>query len=619
MGILLKNMLKRAPILILLIFFAFCRPSLAEDTGNSKPASQADSARVIYETRGRIYIDRGMLDGINEAWQVAVPNPYGDSIYLPLSWIGDDISCFNKPDSVYYFFQAGEVLTLHKSQDQKRAGYKITLAYPHIPAMPHEGPVDHYDREFQALVSSSLKIRKLGAKKNLSGGDSSYEDPDSLGDKNNIFDFYADKHQYCDSSSILLKDVFLTLQFYKDHPIPEAYGIKYLPPLNNPLYVYWNTIIDACMPASTVEQKFLAVLESSQLSVLETIQTKTGDDGNDFLMDSLPIIDSQPQGYGNTYGPYFVSEKSKDQIVLLRNSDCRMHGALPDTIIIKIEPDYLKRKLMFQMGEIDFLDLHFSDLDEFTNSHQVKRARLNEVAYLTINNIKPFLSDGIMATALSYLINKDGLCRIALGRSADLRDDLISKWSHEIPQMYRYDKGKGQSLIKNMGPSPKYLSLYISPDDFLNRRTAEYIKGLLERQNIYVTIYSEVQPGEGRSYDMFQQFDMMIGRIDLSLDDPMYILNQAVFHYDLADITRNRSLYYSKDIDSTMNEYLQNPEANENILKNYYRSLAEFPAGLPLFQPIRQVAASSRIRNFELTNEGFIDFSTIEIKDETER
>lgn len=611
-------MLKQAHFLILLLIFVIWEPAGAQKTEIATPVSQGDSARIIYQVRGRAYIDKGILDGISDSWQVAVPDQAGHTLNLSLSWVGDDVSCFSVPDSLFSYFKTGLIVSLNKLQNQKSPGYKITLAYPHTPALPHEGAVDSYDREFQSLISPNLQISPLKAAEYSSSNDSAGENSDSLNNENRNYDFKCANGDYCESSSINLLDAYYTLQYYKKHPAIESYAIKYLPPLDDPLYIYWDITMNACVPSQATAKEFNGIFNSARF---EALMPSPGDPGNNQfdLTDNRDQVADSPPYYGSTYGPYFISEKTNDQIVLLRNKECPTNRALPDSIIIRSEPDYLKRKLMFQLGEIDFLDLHFSDIEQFENNYKVKKTELNEAAYLTINNLKPMLTDGMLMTALSYLINKDGLCRIALGKSAISLDNLIGKWSSGIQPMYKYDKSKGQSLIKNLGAGPRYLSLYISPDDFFNRRTAEYIKGILERQNIYVTIYSKMLEGQGRSYDLFQQFDMMLGRIDLTLDDPMYILNQAVFHYDLDDITKNRSLYYSQDIDSTMNQYLRDPDVNQNILVDYYRSLIEFPAGISLFKPTRQVAASGRIKNFELTKDGFIDFSSIEIKDETER
>ncbi|MBD3217236.1 MAG: hypothetical protein GF310_03090, partial [candidate division Zixibacteria bacterium] len=255
----------------------------------------------------------------------------------------------------------------------------------------------------------------------------------------------------------------------------------------------------------------------------------------------------------------------------------------------------------------------------FKGDYTIKEAELDETAYISVNNLKEHLSDGVMTASLSYMINKHALCRVGLNKSAHPIENLLSEWVEISEQMYAYNQSKGQSLIRNIGGANRYLSLYVSPDDFWGRRTAEYIKGILERENIYVTIYSELLRGEGRDYDIFQQFDMMIGRIDMSNQSPPFILNQMVFHYDLADITKNRCLYYSEKHDSLLALYFENPEENEDILKEYYRDLVEFPSGIPLFKPIRQTAISGRIKKIEFTDHGLIDLSTIEIEDETQR
>ncbi len=596
-------MLKRAHFLILLLFFAFWRPATAQDIDISSSLFQGDSARVIYQVRGRVYIDKGSLDGIDNEYRVAVTGPDSTTLYLPFSWIGDDISSFSLPDSLFPYFQNGQAVVLGKMQYQAGPGYKITLAYPHRPAMPHEGAGDYYDREFQALISPNLQVNPLK---------SGAENLDSMRAQNELFNFYGEDDGYCRRSEIRLSDAYYTLRYYKSHLVPGAYSIKYLPALNDPLNFYWDTTMNACIPSQTRAGEFENLFNCARFNILKSAE------GNPIGIQIDPrnpgqIADTPPY-YGSGQGPYFIWEKNDNQIILFRNRDCPANRALPDTIVIKVEPDYLKRKLMFQLGEIDFFDLNSSDLEQYRNSNILKRSELNEAAYLTINNLKPMLADGMLMTALSYIINKDGLCRIALAKSAVPLDNLIGQWSREIQPIYKYDKNKGQSLIKNFGSNRRYLSLYISPDDFLNRRTAEYIKGILERQNIYVTIYSKMQEGQGRSYDLFQQFDMMIGRVELSPDSPVYILNQAVFHYDMNDIAKNRSLYYSENIDSIMKASLQNPGGDENSLKEFYRGLTEFPGGLPLFKPLRQVASGGRIGNFKLTKDGFIDFSSIEIK-----
>ncbi len=590
MSFLLKNMRISAPILTIIMLFLCPGWLLAGNSAGSHTPLQEDSAQVIHESRGRVYIDKGILDGIKESWNVVMPDPYGDSVEAAIQWSGKDISYFTKPDTVYYFFQIGEKLALHKYEQAEGKNYKITLAFPHIPALPHEGTVDFYDRQFQSLISIPLKINTI----------------DFTGIQNPQEERYD------------IRDVYYSMQYFSSYQAISSYNLKYLPELSDSEYYHWDPNVQTVAVSPLIEKGFWEVVESIRPPLLKApakaaIESLFAVPGDLFVLkDSLPKYDI-------TSGPYNLAKLDKQEILLLKNRSFAKNNKFPDTILIKIEPDYLKRKLMFQLGEIDMLDLHFSDVDQFKGDYIIKEAELDEAAYLSVNNIKEYLSDGVMAAALSYMINKNALCRVALNKSAQPVDNLLPEWVGISEPMYAYNQSKGQSLIRKIGGANRYLSLYVNPDDFWGRRTAEYIKGMLERENIYVTIYSELLKGEGRDYDLFQQFDMMIGRIDMSNQSPPYILNQMVFHYDLADISNNRSLYFSEEHDSIMTIYFENSKENEDMLKEYYRDLVEFPAGIPLFQPIRQTAISGRIKKIEFTDHGLIDFSTIEIKDETQR
>ncbi len=312
--------------------------------------------------------------------------------------------------------------------------------------------------------------------------------------------------------------------------------------------------------------------------------------------------------------PYKISSHTDSLIRLKSAVFISPWDSFLDTINIHIIPDYLDRKIAFQTGEIDLLDLHFSDVDQFARDYKIIQGKVSQAAYLTVNNIKDFMSDGRFAAALSYLINKDALCRVALAGSAERLDHLYPQWAASLT--YDYDPSKGRALLRGMGRVPKYVSLFVSVDDFKLRRTAEYIKGLLEREGVYTTVYYGAESVRDLDYNQFQEFDLMLSYINLNVE-PSEIIDQMTFHYNLENITDNRSLYFSQEYDSIM--ATDQDELRIEYKKAYYRKLCEHPAGITLFQPIRHSAVSEHIKSIGFTADGYIDYSNIEIAHEPEK
>jgi ABC-type transport system substrate-binding protein len=604
--------------------------SVAEsDKAETDPKILTEKAHVVYQTQGRIYLDIGLYDGVNEGSCVEIITDHNDTTCVPLNWFGIDLCSFTLLSADFQTIEVGSEFNIRYISRQigfptipndtafeprlhqlRYKRFNVTFAYPTVPSWPHVGANNHYDREFKSLITEPLN-RYV----DIASITSEDERQNKVGIK------IKPGLRLSDANPVRISDIIYSLQYCFDNPTQETFNLTYLEKLNDirmeksadKLYIISkistnhliSIILSDNIPLLSAPDKFdlqeISLLSDSIISL------------SSFSFDSLPDPD-----YAITAAPYYIDSISDDKILLLRNEYHRNLKNHPQSISIRIIPDYLKRKLAFQIGEIDLLDLHHSDIGRFNESYNIEVNELSEVAYLTVNNRKDYLMDGILTTSLSYLINKKSLCRVALGKMAQPANSL--KWPPEFTgNMYEYDPSKGRSLLKNLSDVPRYLSLYVNPDDFLSMRTADYIKGILERENIYATIYSDIDKSSGPKLDFFNQYDLMLGRIDLSLKDPVYLLNQICYHTNLADISLNRSLYLSENHSNVMQAYYEESDTSGSRLTQYYSILKEVPSGILLYTPQRSVVLGKRIKTIGFNQNGLIDFKKIEIANETER
>jgi ABC-type transport system substrate-binding protein len=616
-GGLLKNMRIFLKISLIIAIFGIWRPCPCQLSMPDTSTIQLDSARIIHQVGPRIYIDKGLNSGIDNSWRISINVGDEQTIDIQLHWCGEDISYFINPDSAGYAIESGQTFHLIPGPSGEMHKRKITIAYSSNPARPHQGAKSLSDREFRDLLTISLN----------DAADYFQLSADLRGDRNrSVNEFFTiqlrDTLYFSDGSPIGKDDIIYSLLYFIHNPTPETYALEYLKSAADDVKISSTHPKNLTISSPLGQGHLQLIMSSADIPLMKAPREMPDEVLSLHTPDSSGQLDStaydKPQ-YAISSGPYYLAHSSAERILLIRN---RLHARAleyPDTILIKIIPDYLKQKLAFQLGQIDILDINYSDLDNFKGKYRVAETLLQEIAVLSSNTQKSYMQDGIINAALGYLINKESLCRVALGGTAEPWDLFRPVWSKPLTPAYQYHPSSGKALLKNATDLPQYISLYVNPDDFISRRSAEYIKGLLERENLYVTIYSRPEEESSADTGFIEQFDLMLSRIDISSDNPIHLLSQMGLMPELEDPLSNRSLYYSENHKRIIQSYLESDDSHYQLLERYYHILTETPWGVVMFQPRRQLVLGNHIREFRFTSRGFIDFSGIEIQHESER
>jgi len=576
-----------------------------------------DSAKIVHGAGPRVYIDKGTKNGIDCSWSVSIWINDLEMTNIPLKWCGDDLSYFVNPDTALIKFEIGQMLTLIQRQNDHHKRYKITIAFPAFPALPHEGAKNYHDREFRGLITTSLDdvtdFMQYDEVQRESPDPPRYN-PVTILPRENIY--------FSDGSKIGKCDILYSLLYFLNNLTPETYVLHYLKNGTKNLIISitnsGHLILDYPLGRNHLEKALAAcqipIFKAPQEISLDSLSANV--ENLLFHFDTIAIAEPS---YGISSGPYYLAGRSSEEVLLVRNIYHQKAREYPDTILIKIMPDYLRQKLAFQLGQLDLLEINYSDIDNFGGDYRLAETLLQEIAVLSSNTQKTYLSDGILNTALIYLINKESLCRVALGGMARPWSLDSTARINRFRPAYQYNPAKGKSLLKNSSELPKYLSIYLNPDDFSSRRSAEYIKGLLEQEGLYLTIYSSYDPEMPEMDDYVRQFDIILSRIDISNDNHIYLLNQMAYMPHLNDPLSNKSLFYSGNHGRAIKSFLKSSDPETQELKRYYQILNELPWGMVLFQPKRKVVLGRRIRELGFTPQGYIDFSRIELGDESEK
>jgi hypothetical protein len=188
----------------------------------------------------------------------------------------------------------------------------------------------------------------------------------------------------------------------------------------------------------------------------------------------------------------------------------------------------------------------------------------------------------------------------------------------DIAGPFRYDPRKGRKLLAQIDGLPDCMSLLVADrTDPGMVRTAEYIRGVLARHNISVTIHMSPQSADMSEGDEFiKMFDIMIARLDNPAGYDGQLLYQSYYHSDLDDTRSNRSLFVSAEVEQLFSEYFLNcfgetGQGNRAVRRIVYRHLNS-SSGVWLYRPVRYVAVSRNIASVRFFPNGIVDLSGIE-------
>jgi ABC-type transport system substrate-binding protein len=278
---------------------------------------------------------------------------------------------------------------------------------------------------------------------------------------------------------------------------------------------------------------------------------------------------------------------------------------------------YEAAKLAFELGEADIIDIAPYDVKRFEDHYEVLAESLESALFLSVNNSKPYFSDNLFSTALNYLIDKESLCRVPLGQMVAPIDYPVELPGDEMSIPFSYDRRKGRKLMRQVEDLPKYLSLFVSdPGDPAVLRTAQYIRGVLKREGISVTIYTEeYEGGEPEDSTVNTSFDMMLARLDDLTGSRAGILYQSFYHEDFEQSLANRSLFHSTECESAFQEFysscFESTEAGMRAARRIIYKHLNAPSGVWIYRPIRYIAVSPRVTMPAFLPGGIVDLSGI--------
>lgn len=556
----------------------------AATTGVERPAT------VIHKSNDRIYLSLGRLAGVSGDWIVVSCSSIEGDLSESLTWIGDDISRFEPEPELADSMAIGDTVWLAAVEISPpiSVGGSVRWALTKLPV-----PVDCPAKTLNDWDFREAVYGKVGE-----------------------FVERIEQDEERSSSWFLRSDV----------------DVRF----SNGRIVSADVIRESILRMADVRQPFSLWMEHFKL-VRDTlycakanpfkIQTNfpsycgrslTGIDWPGFYL--IDYSDGGRVGMGYRYGSggMAIIGISDSMIILCRQADSdRTVGA--DTVFLQLYSSYEAAKLAFELGEADIVDIAPYDVKRFEDHYEVLAESLESALFLSVNNSKSYFSNNLFSTALNYLIDKESLCRVPLGQMVAPIDYPMELPGVEMSVPFRYDKRKGKRLLRQIEDLPNYLSLFVpDPSDPGAVRTAQYVRGVLKREGISVTVYTEPYKGdEPEDSTLNSSFDMMLARLDDLSGSRAGILYQSFYHEDFNQSIANRSLFHSAECESAFQEFYSScfestEEGVRAARRIIYRHL-NAPSGVWIYRPVRYIAVSPRVTMPAFLAGGVVDLSGIKV------
>ncbi|MFH1891126.1 MAG: ABC transporter substrate-binding protein [Candidatus Zixiibacteriota bacterium] len=557
----------------------------ADLTGNMRPAS------VVHKVDGRIYLSMGHLEGLTGNWMVSrLPNNLSTP-HVPLTWIGDDLCRIEPAAFIYEQIVVGDTvwLTEVRLPDTERTGTSVKLAVTKLPVSTDETPVTWNDWDFREAVYTHLGETV----------DSLLEDESG----NSVWFLWPEAEVRFSNGKVLRADAIgESLRRLCSNWDPFSVWIE-----------HFRHIDDTLVVARTNEFTFETNFASRCGRRLSFI------DSPGFYAVDMTDTGGIAERYGFGAGAYEISDITASTLTLVKRSAYYDLNAI-DTIFYDAHDSYDDAKLAFELGEVDILEIAPFDVRKFEDSYEIISHKLDAAAFLSVNNQKPYFSNNLFATALNYLIDIESLCRVPLDRMVSPINVSALACDSSLTATFSYDRRKGRKLLQQIDDLPEFMSLLLTDaDDVALVRTAEFIRGTLERENIHLTIYTTPFTSDtSKVNDIFRSFDLMLARLDNPAGLDAQLLYQSYFHGGVENLQWNRSLYYTTELDELFERYytscFDNSVAGRNMYRRIVASHLHAPSGVWLYRPVRYLAVSPRVLSVEFGESGIIDLRRIEVE-----
>ncbi len=553
-------------------------------------AADSLKAEVVYVKGERAYISRGQSDGLASGWRLARIMGVDGEAEIPLVWIGDDLSRIElRDDSEWRLAEGDSVLLIeYVLPDDLSGGSAVRIGAYGRPTGFDRPPVSMFDWDLREAIFArvgpfidSLVCEETSATTWLLKPDVDRH----LSDGRRI-----DALMICDaikSNSLRCGPFSILCEFFN-----RAFDTLY------------------CVAANPfrIQSNFPCLCEESRVLYNSPGFWVCPDEGSEYAHDDLPV----------TSGDFAIDHLDDTLTMLVRRNKGRTQFA--DTVEIRFYKDYDAAKLAFELGEVDMVELAPFDVSRYQDTYYVGVEPVNGAVFMSVNNQKSYMQDNLFAASLQYLLNKNSLCRVPLGGAVEPLNRIPGADEFELSSPYEFDPRKGRRLLRQIDGLPKFLSLVLTDHrDQGLARVAEYVRGVLAREGITLTVYrlSDLDLESDDTVESIASFDLMLSRLFDPTGARTMLLFQGVYHTEFDRPEYNRSLYWSEDMHGALVEYLGgcigNSDEGRGAEKDMIYEHLNVPTGVWLYTPKRFFAMSARVTSLSFLEGGILDLGRIEI------
>lgn len=356
---------------------------------------------------------------------------------------------------------------------------------------------------------------------------------------------------------------------------------------------------------TTPYAEFLALLSIPAFSILDEDATSAA--GSDFGIDPSVTVGT---------GPFVFKEWTPgERIVLTANQDCWSGAPSCAGVIEQFVADAEAKRLMFENGELDILDLEDlgSDAEYFMrgDAYQGQLSHGNRVglSFIGLNESIEPLNDVRVRHALQLALDRKALLMGVYGGRGALENGLyphgLIGFNPDLPEI-PYDPQAAASLLAEAG-YPDGFDLQITVDkEVLNfRETATLVASMWEKVGVRTTV-TMLDKDEFLELRKDGKVACYPGKFSVDYNDPDSII--YIFFGSVED-SRARSLCYTdEEVIDRVNEACFIADEDERLAE--YRDLErkvvqEDCALIPLFSNEHYFAVSDRTKNFKVSWNGW--------------
>lgn len=353
---------------------------------------------------------------------------------------------------------------------------------------------------------------------------------------------------------------------------------------------------------------FLALLSIPQYSILDQETTEAA--GDRFGKDPEVTVGT---------GPFVFREWNPGkEMILAANPDCWSGAPGCDGIFMHFVMDAEAKRLMFEEGELDILDLEDLGIDaEYFIRGDIYQDRLCHgrrvgLTYIALNeSVKP-LNDVRVRRALQLALDRSAILMNVYGGRGILENGIyphgLIGFNPDLPEI-PYDPKEAAALLAKAGYSDGF-DLEITVDDVSSYYSGEILElaaSMWEKIGVRTTVKT-VDENTFLELRRNSQIACYASRFSVDYNDPDAMI---YLFFGTEEGTRSRSLCYGREdiIDRVFNACsIVSDEERLQEYRDLERIIAqEDCAWIPLFSNDHYFIVNERVRNFRVSWNGWSD------------